>query len=86
MTHVAKLFKSGSSQAVRLPLEFRFKGKEVFIHKDPVSGNVVLSPKHTTWDAFFSALESADVPKDFLTEEDRGLYSIDRDLLGDKKS
>lgn len=85
MTYTAKLFKSGSSQAVRLPREFRFKGSEVFIHKDPLSGNVVLSPKHGTWDAFFAALESTDVPSDFLTQEDRGLHSIERDLLGDEK-
>ena len=31
MTVTAKLFKSGRSQAVRLPKEFRFKGKEVRI-------------------------------------------------------
>ncbi|MGQ0677404.1 MAG: antitoxin [Rhodospirillales bacterium] len=29
----AKLFKSGRSQAVRLPREFRFKGKEVRIRR-----------------------------------------------------
>lgn len=30
---VARVFKSGNSQAVRLPKEFRFKGKEVEIFK-----------------------------------------------------
>jgi antitoxin VapB len=40
---VAKLFKSGGSQAVRLPKEFRFEGEEVEIEK---RGNeVVLRPK-----------------------------------------
>ena len=29
----ARVFKSGNSQAVRLPKEFRFKGKEVEISK-----------------------------------------------------
>ena len=29
----AKLFLNGQSQAVRLPKEFRFEGKEVFIKK-----------------------------------------------------
>ena len=39
----AKLFMNGRSQAVRLPQEFRFEGKEVYITK---RGNqVILSPK-----------------------------------------
>jgi antitoxin VapB len=33
MTATAKLFKSGRSQAVRLPKEFRFEGKEVRIRR-----------------------------------------------------
>ena len=33
MTATAKLFKSGRSQAVRLPKEFRFEGKEVRISR-----------------------------------------------------
>ncbi len=38
----AKLFSNGRSQAVRLPKEFRFEGKEVAIRKE---GNaVVLQP------------------------------------------
>ena len=40
----AKLFKNGRSQAVRLPAEFRFEGDEVLIRRDPVTGEVVLSP------------------------------------------
>jgi antitoxin VapB len=42
----AKLFKYGRSQAVRLPVEFRFEGKEVLIWRDPVSGHVILSPRN----------------------------------------
>ena len=42
MSHqIAKLFWHGRSQAVRLPAQFRFEGKEVFIHKDPQTGNVI---------------------------------------------
>lgn len=39
----AKLFKNGRSQAVRLPVEFRFEGDEVLIRRDPASGDVILS-------------------------------------------
>jgi antitoxin VapB len=40
----AKLFRSGRSQAVRLPAPFRFEGTEVEVHRDPESGAVVLTP------------------------------------------
>lgn len=38
----AKLFTNGRSQAVRLPREFRFEGKEVAIRKD--GDAVILEP------------------------------------------
>lgn len=68
MSQVAKLFINGRSQAVRLPLAYRFDAKEVFIHQDPETGDVILSRRPTTWDDFFSALNSVDVPADFLNE------------------
>jgi antitoxin VapB len=40
---VAKVFTHGGSQAVRLPLEFRFKQTEVHVRR--VGDDVVLSPK-----------------------------------------
>ena len=40
---MAKLFWTGRSQAVRLPKEYRFEGKEVRIRRDE-AGNVVLEP------------------------------------------
>ena len=33
MAQTAKLFMNGRSQAIRLPAEFRFIGREVFIEK-----------------------------------------------------
>ena len=42
-TRTAKLFKNGSSQAVRLPAEFRFEGDEVYATRDETTGDVVLS-------------------------------------------
>ena len=33
MKKTAKIFQHGGSQAVRLPREFRFRGREVTIHK-----------------------------------------------------
>ena len=49
MLKTAKIFATGRSQAVRLPLEFRFDVAEVFIRQDPNTGDVVLSRKPTDW-------------------------------------
>jgi antitoxin VapB len=65
-TRVAKLFKNGSSQAVRLPTEFRFEGKEVFIRKE--GDKVILSPKPHSWDDFFD--DPAQVTGDFMAERE----------------
>jgi antitoxin VapB len=71
MSHVAKLFTNGRSQAVRLPAAYRFDTKEVFIRRDPISGDVILSRKPASWDDFFLALQGEDVPADFLSREER---------------
>jgi antitoxin VapB len=70
MPRTARLFLNGRSQAVRLPAEFRFEGKSVFIRKDPDTGDVILSRRPSTWDDFFKFRDATDVPDDFLT--DRG--------------
>jgi antitoxin VapB len=78
MDQVAKLFINGRSQAVRLPAAYRFDTKEVFIHQDPESGDVILSRKPSTWDDFFAALKKADIPADFLDEKERKQKAQDR--------
>lgn len=50
----AKLFKTGRSQAVRLPKEYRFEGDEVYIKR--VGSIVMLLPKTGTWDAVMESL------------------------------
>lgn len=52
MSHVAKLFTNGRSQAVRLPAVYRFEAKKVFIRRDSETGDVILSGKTSTWDDF----------------------------------
>ena len=68
MPHVAKLFKNGRSQAVRLPAEFRFAETEVYIRRDPASGDVVLSRRPGNWEEFFQLVERLVVPQDFMTD------------------
>ena len=57
----AKVFRSGNSQAVRLPKEFRFKGKEVEILRR--GGEVILREKDRTLARAFHLLAS--LPDDF---------------------
>ena len=45
MRKTAKVFMSGRSQAVRLPKEFRFDTKEVWIRRNPDTGEIILKPK-----------------------------------------
>ncbi|MEI7455752.1 MAG: AbrB/MazE/SpoVT family DNA-binding domain-containing protein [Nitrosomonadales bacterium] len=79
MSQLAKLFINGRSQAVRLPLAYRFDTKEVFIRRDPKTGDVILSRKPLTWDGFFAALNETVVPADFLIEKDRNQDRSERD-------
>jgi antitoxin VapB len=71
MERTAKIFMNGRSQAVRLPAEFRFDTKVVYIRRDPETGDVILSPKPTTWDGFFEALEGVEIPEEVLSEKQR---------------
>jgi antitoxin VapB len=65
MSQTAKLFTNRRSQAVRLPAAFRFDTPEVFIRKDPVSGDVILSRRPDDWSGFLAAAENAQMPEDF---------------------
>ena len=71
MHKTAKLFKNGRSQAVRLPAAFRFSSNEVYIRKDPKTGEVILSVKPSSWDELFTSADSTDIPSDFLRHRDR---------------
>lgn len=54
MLQTAKLFTNGSSQAVRLPKEFRFQGTEVYVQK--VGGCILLTPKERAWETFMESV------------------------------
>ena len=79
MTDTAKLFTTGRSQAVRLPIEYRFEGSEVYIRRDQATGDVVLSRRPDSWDGFFAADASTQVPADFMIKVDRDQGTQDRD-------
>ncbi len=50
----AKIFINGRSQAVRLPKEFQFSGKDVLIQK--VGDAVILIPHNKSWEVFLHGL------------------------------
>ncbi len=47
----AKVFKSGNSQAIRLPKEFQLDVKEVGIFRQ--DGDLILRPMKKTWQDYF---------------------------------
>ena len=69
MPRTAKLFRNGRSQAVRLPADFRFEGKGVYIRQNPATGDVILSRRpHSSWQGFFKRRDQTEVPSEFMSE------------------
>jgi antitoxin VapB len=64
-TRIAKLFRNGRSQAVRLPYEFRFAGDRVRIRR--VARGVLLEPLVTDPAEWFDELDRDDL-EPFMTE------------------
>jgi antitoxin VapB len=62
MESKAKVFYTNRSQAVRLPKEFQFSVKEVYIHRE--GEKLVLSPRPLNWDKYL--MEGPIAPSDFM--------------------
>ena len=74
-----RVFKSGNSQAVRIPKEFRLDAQEVYIKRE--GRRLVLIPAEERWDDLFERLEKAgDVLEGFLLERDQ-LEPEERELF-----
>ena len=78
MADTAKVFMSGRSQAVRLPLAYRVDTDEVFIRRDESSGDIVLSVRPRDWRGFYTLLEQAGADANFIADRDQGVQA-DRD-------
>ena len=52
---IAKVFKHGGSQAIRLPKECRISSDEVMVNK--IGDIVILLPKQNNWDSFMRAID-----------------------------
>ena len=62
--NTAKIFKSGNSQAVRLPKDFQLEGNEVYIKR--VGKNIILTSKDDPWAGLIDSLSL--FSEDFMTE------------------
>lgn len=84
-TKIARLFKNGASQAVRLPAEFRFDGDAVYATRDERTGDVLLStrPGASVWAEFFALADSIDVPADFMADRPLNVPPREQDLFGE---
>lgn len=60
----AKVFKSGNSQAVRIPKEFHLEDDEVEIRRK--GDSLILRPKKRSWAALFESLDK--FTDDFMTD------------------
>ncbi|KUG25843.1 vapb protein (antitoxin to vapc) [hydrocarbon metagenome] len=49
-----KIFKSGNSQAIRLPKKYRILGDEVFIKK--MGDGLLILPQNSAWSSFVDSL------------------------------
>jgi len=85
-TRMAKLFRNGASQAVRLPSDFRFQGTEVYATRDERTGDVILSSRPGTqaWRDFFSSAQNTDFPPEFMAERPLNQPRVDRPLFDDE--
>ena len=52
---IAKVFKHGGSQAIRLPKECRISSDEVMVNK--IGDIVILLPKQNNWGSFMRAID-----------------------------
>ena len=65
MSKMAKIFKSGNSQALRIPKEFQFRGKEVEILRR--GKEIILREKPENLKQAFELLIS--LPADFFSQK-----------------
>jgi antitoxin VapB len=59
-----KVFRSGNSQAIRIPKEYQIDGEELYINK--IGNAIVIFPKNDPWDLFKKSL--ADFSDDYFME------------------
>ena len=79
MAKVAKLFRNGNSQAVRLPQEFRFQGDKVGIRR--VGESVILEPLIPDVKEWLADLRRHPLSQDFMQEGREQPIATDRKIF-----
>jgi antitoxin VapB len=72
----AKLFQNGQSQAVRLPKEYRFKGRDVYVHR--MGSAVILLPIDKPWQSLIDSL--SEFSEDFMDNRNQPSQQRREDL------
>lgn len=69
----ARVFMNGRSQAVRIPAEYRFSSDEVYIRRNALSGEIILSerPVKQPLAEIFAMLDAVGGADELLRERDR---------------
>ncbi len=76
----ARVFMSGRSQHVTIPAEYRFQTDEVYVRRDPQSGDLILSQAPADWNEIFAAIDEAGFPQDFLADREQGVLTVREEL------
>ena len=81
MQRNARIFMNNRSQAVRLPVEFQFKGREVFIRKE--GADVLLPARPLDWSSYLaegpvassSSMEDVEASQSWSTNGNASLHA-----------
>jgi antitoxin VapB len=79
---ICKLFPNGRSQAVRLPQNCRFDATEVYVRRDPLTGDVIVSTRPDTWDDLFAKIDEAHLHVTCLNSDEANLGMTDASMFG----
>jgi antitoxin VapB len=72
-----RVFRNGRSQAVHIPVDYRFSTDEVYIRRDEQTGDLILSQHApSSWDKVFAILDEAGFPGDFMSEREQGTAEV----------
>ena len=80
---LVKLFPNGRSQAVRLPQGCRFDDdvKDVYVRRDPVTGDVTISSRPDNWEDLFVKINAAHF-NIVVSDEEANLGMTDENMFG----
>ncbi len=74
------VFARGLEQHVIIPDEYQMSADEVYVCRDPRTGDLILSELPVVWRAFFAALEEDRFPDDFLEDRAQGINESREEL------